>query len=75
MRNYVRNSVLAASAVLPVAAQAHPGEHPADLAWSLSHAFTQPDHLLAMAMVALWLGLAGCVGYWFKPWRKSSWTR
>lgn len=75
MRKLIRNAFSAASVLLPVTAQAHPGPHPADLAWGFAHAFTQPDHLLATAMVVLWLGMAGCVGYWFRPWRTESWTR
>lgn len=72
MLKLVRNAVLTASALLPVAAHAHPGQHHSNLAWSFAHAFTQGDHLLALA---LWLGAAGCVAYWFRPWRKESWMR
>lgn len=64
-----------ASILLPAAAQAHPGPHREGLDWSLLHAFAAPDHLLTMASVAAWAAMAVCVAYWFRPWRKDSWSR
>lgn len=75
MNKLIRNLFLTASALVPAVAEAHPGAHPADVAWSFAHAFSQPDHLLSMAAVAVWLVMAGCVACWFKPWRMDSWSR
>ncbi|PWB81282.1 MAG: hypothetical protein C3F11_15635 [Methylocystaceae bacterium] len=72
----IRRTVLtAAASLLPATAMAHPGSHPEDLSWSLLHAFTQPDHLLTMALVVVWAAMVAGVAYWFKPWRVDSWSR
>jgi hydrogenase/urease accessory protein HupE len=73
--NAIRTLTAAGLTLLPAAAMAHPGTHPDDLGWDLVHAFTQPDHLLAMAFVAGWAAMVVAVGYWFKPWRADSWRR
>ncbi|ATQ67058.1 MULTISPECIES: hypothetical protein [Methylosinus] len=71
--NAIRNAVTAAVSLVPAAALAHPGDHPADLAWDLAHIFTQPDHLLTIAFGLGWAAMVVAVGYWFKPWRSESW--
>lgn len=75
MNKLIGTLFLTAPVLVPATAEAHPGAHPVDVAWSFAHAFSQPDHLLAMAAVIVWLIMAGCVAYWFKPWRKDSWSR
>lgn len=75
MSKMTRNAITMGSVFLPAAAQAHPGQHSDDLAWSLVHAFTQPDHLLTMALVAVWAGMFICVARWFFPWRSRSRSR
>ncbi|MBI1980759.1 MAG: HupE/UreJ family protein [Methylocystis sp.] len=52
----IQRAILTGSFFIPAAAQAHPGSHGGNLYWSLVHALTQPDHLLAMALVATWAG-------------------
>ncbi|MBY6241967.1 hypothetical protein [Methylosinus sp. Sm6] len=68
-----RNALTAAVSLAPTAALAHPGAHPADLGWDLVHIFTQPDHLVAMALGLVWVGMTFAVCCWFKPWRADSW--
>jgi hydrogenase/urease accessory protein HupE len=69
----IRIVLAAAVSLAPASAFAHPGDHPADLAWDLAHIFTEPDHLLTMAFSLVWAGMIFAVGYWFKPWRSDSW--
>ncbi|HEY8063345.1 MAG TPA: hypothetical protein VIF40_01285 [Methylosinus sp.] len=69
----IRFTASAAAWLLPAAAMAHPGAHPDDLAFDIVHIFTEPDHLLAMAAALAWGAMIVAVGYWFKPWRASSW--
>jgi hydrogenase/urease accessory protein HupE len=71
--NAIRTILAAAASLAPAAAFAHPGDHPADLAWDLAHIFTEPDHLITMGFGLLWAGMLIAVGYWFKPWRADSW--
>lgn len=68
-------AVTIAATLLPATALAHPGPHRETLDWSLLHAFTEPDHLLTMASIAIWAAMAVSVAYWFKPWRLDSWSR
>jgi hydrogenase/urease accessory protein HupE len=69
----IRFAAAAAAFLLPATAMAHPGAHPNDLAYDIAHIFTEPDHLLAMAMALGWGAMVVAVGVWFKPWRASSW--
>jgi len=69
----IRFAASAAAWLLPASAMAHPGLHPNDFAYDIVHAFTQPDHLLTMAVALAWGAMVVAVGLWFKPWRASSW--
>lgn len=69
----IRFAAATAAFLLPATAMAHPGAHPNDLAYDIAHIFTEPDHLLAMAMALGWGAMVVAVGIWFKPWRASSW--
>lgn len=73
MTKIERLAAIAVAALLPTAALAHPGFHPDDLSFDIVHVFTEPDHLLTMAAIALWLAAAGGVLHWFEPWRAESW--
>ncbi len=75
MNRTAKTAISIAALLLPATAQAHPGPHHEDLNWSLLHAFTQPDHLLTMALVVGWAAMIVSVAYWFKPWRADSWRR
>ncbi|WP_159728591.1 hypothetical protein [Methylosinus sp. Ce-a6] len=69
----IRFAACAAACLLPATAMAHPGLHPNDLAFDIAHIFTEPDHLLTMAVALGWGAMLVAVGFWFKPWRATSW--
>ena len=65
-------ALAAASALLPVAAYAHPGDHHGMSAGDgLRHLLTQPDHLLELAALTVLIVLA-TGGGWRKLWRRSA---
>lgn len=67
-----RSAVAIGSVLFPAVAQAHPGTHGGDLAWSLIHIFGQSDYLLTVATVAIWASMFACVACWFFSWRGYS---
>jgi hydrogenase/urease accessory protein HupE len=62
-------------ALIPAAAHAHPGPHKGDLGWTLVHLFGHPDHLMAMAAIALSASILVSAAYWFIPWRSGPRSR
>ena len=71
----IARTAMAAALLFPATAMAHPGPHPEELGWSLFHAFTEPDHLLTMALVIVCAAMIAAVAHWFQPWRAASWRR
>jgi hypothetical protein len=49
--------IVAAAALAPAIAEAHPGAHPYGLAENLAHIATQSDHLLALAVAFGWISM------------------
>ena len=74
MSSFARKTfaISAAAALLPVVAQAHPGDHHGmTAAEGIRHLLSQPDHLLELAGFAVLITLAAGGG-WRKLWRRSA---
>lgn len=66
-RHLPRRFIVAAAALLPALAMAHPGQCGHGFASGIAHPFTGIDHLLAMAAVGWWSASALDRRWWLVP--------